>query len=134
MDGVVPSKTDAKRMIEAFIAVELAGGANDGARDHARAALKLAVALQHDRTADFRTAALCAEATASVVNIIGIIQAHERLSFANHAMPSEKRARSLPPDSRPEEVKRLYYHKKAQNSENRNDFIVFETTLLSPDT
>lgn len=72
-DGVSPSPTDAKRMLEAFLAVELAGSANEEARSHAKAALKLAVALQHNRTADFRTAALCAEATVSVTNIIGIV-------------------------------------------------------------
>lgn len=72
-DGVAASQTDAKRMLEAFIAVELGGAANDETRSHAKAALRLALALQHDRTADFRTAALCAEATVSVVNIVGII-------------------------------------------------------------
>jgi len=73
LDDVAASETDAKRMLEAFIAVELGGAANEESRSHAKAALRLALALQHNRTADFRTAALCAEATASVVNIVGII-------------------------------------------------------------
>jgi hypothetical protein len=73
LDGVAASDTDAKRMLEAFIAVELGGAANEEARTHAKAALRLALALQHDRTADFRTAALCAEATASVVNLTGVL-------------------------------------------------------------
>jgi len=73
LDGVTPSATDAKRMLESFLSVELGGSANEEARSHAKAALKLAVALQHNRTADFRTAALCAEATVSVLNIIGIV-------------------------------------------------------------
>lgn len=73
VDGMRPSDTDARRMIEAVIAVELAGGTNEEARAHAKAALKLAVALQHDRTADFQTAALCSEATLSVVNILAIL-------------------------------------------------------------
>lgn len=73
LDGVAASDTDAKRMLEAFIAAELAGNANEEARSHAKASLRLALALQHDRTADFKAAALCAEATASVVNIAGII-------------------------------------------------------------
>jgi hypothetical protein len=73
LDGVAASETDAKRMLEAFIAVELGGAANEEARAHARAALRVALALQHDRTADFRAAALCAEATASVVNLTGVI-------------------------------------------------------------
>jgi hypothetical protein len=72
-DGVVPSETDAKRMLDAYVAVELAGGANEGVRRHAKAALTLANDLQHHRTADFRQAALCAEATTSAVNIIAVI-------------------------------------------------------------
>jgi len=73
LDGVAASNTDAKRMLEAFIAVEFAGGANEEARSYAKASLRLALALQHDRTADFKTAALCAEATVSVVNLVGVI-------------------------------------------------------------
>lgn len=72
-DGVTPSETDAKRMLDAYVSVELAGGANEGVRRHAKAALTLANDLQHHRTAEFRQAALCAEATTSVVNIIAVI-------------------------------------------------------------
>jgi hypothetical protein len=72
-DGKTPSKTDAKRMLDAYLAVELAGGANEIARKHAKASLDLANDLQHRRTATFREAALCAEASASVVNIIAIL-------------------------------------------------------------
>jgi hypothetical protein len=72
-DGVVPSATDAKRMLESYIVVELAGGPNEGARRHAKAAFTLANDLQHHRTADYRQAALCAEATTSVVNLMAII-------------------------------------------------------------
>lgn len=72
-DGIIPSETDAKRMLEAFLEAELGGTSNEEARTHARAALRLALALQHKRTADFRTAALCAEATFSVVNITAIL-------------------------------------------------------------
>jgi hypothetical protein len=73
LDGVAISATDAKRQLEAYIAVELATGANEVARKHARAALDLAVALQHRRTANFRDAAMCLEATSSVVNLIAIV-------------------------------------------------------------
>lgn len=73
IDGIEPSATDAKRMIVAFLAVELGGQSNEDARRHAKAALDLASSLQHSRTADFRTAALCAEATASVINQLGIV-------------------------------------------------------------
>lgn len=73
LDGTTPSQTDAKRMLEAFIAVELGGGSNEIARKHAKASMDLALGLQHDRTANFRTAALCEEATTSVVNLLAIL-------------------------------------------------------------
>lgn len=72
-DGVLPSDTDAGRMINAYFGAELVGGGNQEARAHAKAALRLALALQHKRTADFKMAALCGEATSSVVNIIAIL-------------------------------------------------------------
>lgn len=72
-DGIKPSPTDGGRMIEAFVATAAAGGSNENIRRHARASLKLAVELQHKRTADFRDAALCLEATSSVVNILAIL-------------------------------------------------------------
>ena len=71
-DGVAPSDTDAGRMLEAFITSELSGSENEAVRRHAKAALSLANALTHKRTAEFRAAALCAEATLSVINIVAI--------------------------------------------------------------
>lgn len=73
LDRVEPSQTDAKRMLEAYIAVEFAGGANEEVRRHARAALDLANALTHRRTATFRDAAMCVEATTTVINVIAIL-------------------------------------------------------------
>lgn len=73
LDGIEPSATDGKRMLETYIAAELGGNANEAARKHARSALEFAVALQHRRTATFRDAALCAEATTSVINVIAIV-------------------------------------------------------------
>lgn len=73
IDGVRPSATDAGRMVEAFLSATVAGSTNENVRRHARAALQLAVELQHKRTADFRVAALCLEATASISNIIAIL-------------------------------------------------------------
>ena len=73
LDGVRPSATDVKRMLEAFIAVELAGGGNDETRKHARSAVDLAVHLQHKRTAAFRDAAMCVEATTSAINMVAIV-------------------------------------------------------------
>jgi hypothetical protein len=71
--GVVPSETDAKRMLDAYIAVELSGRPNEGVRRHAKAALTLTNELQQHRTADYRQAAFCAEATTSIVNLVSII-------------------------------------------------------------
>lgn len=73
VDGVEASKTDAARMLEAFVSKALEGGSNEESRAYAKAALKLSVALQHRRNADLRTAALCLEATASVANVIAIL-------------------------------------------------------------
>ena len=73
LDGVDPSDTDAKRQLEGHLSAELVGSSLAAHRRHARASLQLANDLQHDRTADFRDAALCAEATSSVVNLIAII-------------------------------------------------------------
>lgn len=81
-DGVLPSDTDAKRMLEAVFSTELSGSANEEARSHARAAVKLALALQHKRTADFRMAALCAEGTLSVVNLLAILAGRRGRSFS----------------------------------------------------
>lgn len=72
-NGVVVSGTDVKRMIERYFAIELMGQGNETARKHARASLDLANELQHKRTAGFRDAALCAEATRTVINIVAII-------------------------------------------------------------
>jgi hypothetical protein len=73
LDGTAASDTDAKRMIEAYVAVEFGGGANEHFRKHAKAAYDLAAHLQHRRTASFRQAAACTEATTSIVNLIAIM-------------------------------------------------------------
>jgi hypothetical protein len=74
VDGVVPSDTDAKRRLEAYIAVELGTNANEQARKHAKAALDLAVGLEHKRSATWRDPAMCLEATASVVRLVAIVE------------------------------------------------------------
>ncbi|MCX5723478.1 MAG: hypothetical protein NTX84_02950, partial [Nitrospirae bacterium] len=65
--------TDAKRMLDAYLQVELESHSNDAAKKHARTALHFANDLTHKRTASFQNAALCAEATSSVVNIVAIV-------------------------------------------------------------
>jgi hypothetical protein len=74
VDGVVPSDTDAERRLEAYIAVELETNANEQARKHAKAALDLAVGLEHKRSATWRDPAMCLEATASVVRLLAIVE------------------------------------------------------------
>lgn len=73
VDAIEPSKTDAARRLDAYFTAELRGGAHEEARAAAKAALKLALALQHKRSADFQMAALCAEATAAVVNLVAVL-------------------------------------------------------------
>lgn len=73
LDGVAASGTDAKRMLEAYIAVTFGGSTHEYLRKNARAAYDLAAHLQHRRTASFRDAATCTEATTSIVNMIAIM-------------------------------------------------------------
>lgn len=60
-------------MMEAFLSTVATGGTYSKTRKHTRAALDLALELQHNRTADFRAAALCLEATVSVCQIVAIL-------------------------------------------------------------
>ena len=68
-----PSPTDANRMLDYYFSSELAGQTNEATRRHARAALSLANDLVHRRTATYKEAALCAEATRTVINIVAIV-------------------------------------------------------------
>jgi hypothetical protein len=70
---VKPSDTDANRMLEVYISHELTGSANEEARRFCKASLTLALALQHKRTAGFRDAALCVEATENLVSAVAIV-------------------------------------------------------------
>jgi len=72
-DGVEPSQTDSKRMLDAFFLYELSGGSHEEARRYARASISLADSLVHRRTASYRDAALCIEATQSTANLVSII-------------------------------------------------------------
>src|SRR3990172_12750524 len=56
-DGLEPSATDSRRMLDAFFSHQLSGGSNEEARRHARAAVSLADALVHPRTGTYRDAA-----------------------------------------------------------------------------
>lgn len=74
LDEVKVSKTDAKRMLEAYITVELSGSSNETLRKYAKATLDLANELTHKRTATKKDAALCSTATLSLINFIGTIE------------------------------------------------------------
>jgi hypothetical protein len=73
-----PSDTDADEMLSAYIACELRGSANEEARRFCKASLTLALALQHKRTASFRDAALCAEATENLTSAIAIVSGRRK--------------------------------------------------------
>lgn len=75
IDNVPPSEADAKRMLEAYLQSELSGGSNmnKAARKQVLATVEFATSLYHKRTATFPDAALCAEATNSIVNMIAIL-------------------------------------------------------------
>lgn len=74
LDDTKVSKTDAKRMLEAYIAVELSGSSNKLLRQYARSTLDLANALTHKRTATKKDASLCSIAALSLINFIGTIE------------------------------------------------------------
>ncbi len=72
-DGISISRTDARRLLDAWLHHEYAGGNNKEIRAHIKASLELAVNLQHRRTATRQMAALCLEATSSAVAVIAIL-------------------------------------------------------------
>jgi hypothetical protein len=72
-DGVAPSQSDAKRRLEGFFVCELRGSTAESSRAIARAAVNLANDVTHRRSATFRDAALCLEATVAVVNFAAVI-------------------------------------------------------------
>jgi hypothetical protein len=67
---VDPSKTDSKRMIEAFIQGELSGSSNETMRRYAKAANDLANELTHKRTATKKDTVICVNASFSVINMV----------------------------------------------------------------
>lgn len=74
IDDKIPSSTDARRKLEAYIAAELQGDTNAEARAALRAAVALANAIQHRQGATLRDAALCAQATRAVVDFVAIME------------------------------------------------------------
>lgn len=72
-DGIVPSDTDAKRMLDRYIEDALPGGSNEDIRRFTKCAVAFAPAVAHKRTATLRDATLCAVATQTMVQVIEII-------------------------------------------------------------
>lgn len=65
------STTDMKGMMDGYLAVECSGSGNEQVRKCARSTFELANAVQHDRNATYREAALCVQA---VFNLVGLIE------------------------------------------------------------
>jgi hypothetical protein len=78
-DGVIPSDTDAKRMLDAYFSCELSGSSNERVRKYSRASLDLANNLTHDRLATMRDASLCLTAVVSLAYTVKIISQHSEL-------------------------------------------------------
>lgn len=73
-DGVEPSETDAKRMLDAFLGYELSGASNERTRKFAKSAVDMANHLTHDRMAMKRDASMCLASVTSVASLMKIIQ------------------------------------------------------------
>ena len=74
LDGTEISKTDAKRMLESYIAVTLSGAGNEELRSYVKTTNKLANTLTHKRTATKKEMMLCTSATLALVNFIGVLE------------------------------------------------------------
>lgn len=88
IDGISPSSTDAKRMLEAYLQHKLQGSSQEAARKFAKAALELANDLQHRRTATFRDTSLCIEATNTVIKVVALISG--KSEFNAKGVPYQK--------------------------------------------
>ncbi len=79
---IEPSKTDTKRMLEAFIQGELSGSSNETIRRYAKAANDLANELTHKRTATKKETVICVNASFSVINMVfALVNMVERTSI-----------------------------------------------------
>jgi hypothetical protein len=74
LDGVEPSETDSKRMLDAYIGAILPGSENEGLRRYAKSTNALANELTHKRTATMKLAKLCASSTINLVNLVRILE------------------------------------------------------------
>src|SRR5262249_11799756 len=72
-DGRIPSPSDAEERLNSYLSVELGGSAHGRARRAVKAVLAFANAVQHDQGATLREAALVAEATNGIINLVAIV-------------------------------------------------------------
>lgn len=72
-DGIIPSDTDSKRMLDAFLNYALSGETNERQRKFAKASVDLANQLTHDRMADKSDAELCMISVTAVATTIRVI-------------------------------------------------------------
>lgn len=73
VDGIIPSETDYKRKLEAFINFKLSGSTNENFRSYSKKTMNLADELTHKTTANRVQTALTITSLISVVNIIKIL-------------------------------------------------------------
>jgi hypothetical protein len=74
IDGTEISKTDAKRMLDAYIAVVFPGNESEELRSYAKTTNRLANTLTHKRTATKKEMMLCVSATLALINFIGVLE------------------------------------------------------------
>ena len=72
-DGKLPSRTDAARLLDAYIGKALPGRGNGALRSAVRGAVKATSAVLHDRRATQKDAALVAELVSASVNLMHIL-------------------------------------------------------------
>lgn len=77
VDEAVPSPTDSKRQLDAYLTFRLAGRSNEASRGFIRAAVQLADALTHKRTATPNDARLASLAVEAVIRFIAVLEEHE---------------------------------------------------------
>ena len=73
-DGINPSDTDAKRMLDAYLVYSLHGSSNERQRKFAKSSVDLANQLTHDRMATKKDAEMCLTAVAAVASLIKVIR------------------------------------------------------------
>lgn len=73
-DGINPSDTDAKRMLDAYLVYSLHGSSNERQRKFAKSSVDLANQLTHDRVATKKDAEMCLNAVAAVASLIKVIR------------------------------------------------------------